>query len=168
MRRKRPDLKPFSDPCSPDCYMLLDGMKEKIEAKIKDEEEQEMKKKTKLDLEEDDKMQVDDQNAVQATEVKTTKGKLSIEKQVSLDSGSGNDASSEDSNDSRDLKNNIEVEPVSTTTSFSLLGLMEHEGNNEWTLDRLRPIHFRAIHKVLYNNYCAIAQVMMTKTCQQV
>ncbi|KAI5704737.1 hypothetical protein M8J75_008255 [Diaphorina citri] len=39
--------------------MLLDGMKEKIEAKIKDEEEQEMKKKTKLDLEEDDKMECD-------------------------------------------------------------------------------------------------------------
>ncbi|KAL1457433.1 hypothetical protein WDU94_007666 [Cyamophila willieti] len=163
MRRKRPDLKPFSEPCSPDCYMLLDGMKEKIEAEIKDEEEQEMK--TKLELDEEDKMQVDDQSAVQA-EVKTSKGKLSIEKQVSLDSGSGNDASSEDSNDSKDLKNNTEVEPVSTTTSFSLLGMLGQGGNNEWTGSDQSL--FRAIHKVLYNNYCAIAQVMMTKTCQQV
>lgn len=163
LRRKRPDLKPFIEPCSTDCYVLLDGMKEKIEAEIKDEEEQELIKKTKFELDEDDKMQVDDQNAVQA-EVKVSKGKMTIEKQVSLDSGSGNDASSEDSNDSKDMKNNADIEPVSTTTSFSLLGVIG--SNNEWTGSDQSL--FRAINKVLYNNYCAIAQVMMTKTCQQV
>ncbi|XP_076621955.1 histone-lysine N-methyltransferase E(z) isoform X6 [Colletes latitarsis] len=71
-KRKGPDLKPFSEPCGTECYMHLEGMKEKLAAQaadIKDEESDEKRG-----------------------------GPRKVRKQASVDSG--NEASSEDSNDS--------------------------------------------------------------------
>ncbi|XP_018332881.1 histone-lysine N-methyltransferase E(z) isoform X2 [Agrilus planipennis] len=155
LKRRGPDLKPFTDPCGPDCYMLLDGIKEKLAAKREQEQEEHeaLKNKEKISKE-----------ALVITEGgKSTTMPRKVCKQQSVDSG--NEASSEDSNDSNN-KDSTDADPVSTTTSFSLLGLMGENDHREWT--GADQSLFRALHKVFLNNYCALAQMMLTKTCQQV
>lgn len=95
-----------------------------------------------------------------------------ISKTPPLDSG--NEASSEDSNDSnssesKDFVENKNVPTVTTSTDdiSSLMGMMNAKNAEcQWTGSDQSM--FRALHKVLFNNYCAIAQAMLTKSCQQV
>lgn len=108
---------------------------------------------------------------------------------------SGNEASSEDSNDSNSRQSKLnqlskELVPATTTiatsaattssssastsasqaaaaaSSSTIALLSERLQTNTWTGSDQSM--FRAIHKVFLNNYCAIAQVMLTKTCQEV
>jgi [histone H3]-lysine27 N-trimethyltransferase EZH2 len=88
------------------------------------------------------------------------------------DSGNEN-SGSEDSNDSSRYskeypanKNGIPFQ-ASTAGTESLMNLMSDAENQcEWTGSDQSM--FRALHRVFLNNYCAIAQAMLTKTCQQV
>ncbi|KAG5891259.1 hypothetical protein JTB14_019666 [Gonioctena quinquepunctata] len=154
-KRRGPDLKPFTQPCGSDCYMLLDAVKEKMAARVEQDEECEKDIKGKAAM----------KTAGEASEPKANgpANPRKICKQQSVDSG--NEASSEDSNDSNKFKEN-DNDPVSTTTSFSLLGLLGANDHNEWTGSD--ESLFRVLHKVFLNNYCAIAQIMLTKTCQQI
>lgn len=99
-----------------------------------------------------------------------------VKKQTSVDSG--NEASSEDSNDSnrfnKDFKLSGKSSPSmvnmnqegSSSGPFSLLGLLPSGSSEEWTGSDQSL--FRALHKVYLNNYCAITECMLTKTCRQV
>ncbi|KAI5644191.1 SET domain-containing protein [Phthorimaea operculella] len=140
-KRKGPDLKPFSEPCGSNCYMHMEGMKEKLA-------------REKAAGEED--------------------------KSVAHAMDSPNDASSEDSNDSnRFQKGSNSNSSFSHWSSngarkdndqpaYNALGLTVSESDveSEWTGSDQSL--FRALHKVFANNYCAIAQLMLSKTCQQV
>ncbi|XP_072947506.1 histone-lysine N-methyltransferase E(z) isoform X2 [Epargyreus clarus] len=142
-KRKGPDLKPFSEPCGSNCYMLLEGMREKLARE-------------------------------------RAAGAGADEKAAALDSP--NDASSEDSNDSnRYLKgsnsnssnsnwssngHNKPAGETATEPPYNALGLTTGDIDSEWTGSDQSL--FRALHKVFHSNYCAIAQVMLSKTCQQV
>ncbi|XP_054273140.1 histone-lysine N-methyltransferase E(z)-like [Macrosteles quadrilineatus] len=158
-KRKGPDLKNFSESCGSDCYMLLEGMQEKLAAAAKTAAATEQAKE---DMEE--------QNGVKGE----NSGVRKVRKQTSVDSG--NEASSEDSNDSKegdkeDGEGEGEGEAsggevVSHQAGFSLLPLMPSSDQKEWTGSDQSL--FRALHNVFLNNYCAIAQIMLTKTCQQV
>lgn len=147
-------------------------------AKAKQEEESERVEKEKE--QERDKKRKSMGDAVESKTGPNSSNPRKICKQTSVDSG--NEASSEDSNDSNKgecewfflfvLNSSIcfldceNGDPVSTVTSFSLLGLMGANDHNEWTGSD--ESLFRGLHKVFLNNYCAIAQIMLTKTCQQV
>ncbi|XP_015436138.1 PREDICTED: histone-lysine N-methyltransferase E(z) isoform X1 [Dufourea novaeangliae] len=160
-KRKGPDLKPFSEPCGTECYMHLEGMKEKLAAQaadIKDEESDEKRGAPRK-----------------------------VRKQASVDSG--NEASSEDSNDSnkysqgggcQDFKQNVnkETRPEETMEDqtqpenqvpFTLLGLDKRiKTENELSWTGSEQSLFRALHKAFPGNPCALAQIMLTKTCQEV
>ncbi|XP_066589084.1 histone-lysine N-methyltransferase E(z) isoform X1 [Prorops nasuta] len=160
-KRKGPDLKPFPEPCGTECYMHLDGMREKLAAQAADVKEEE----------------VDEKRG----------GPRKVRKQASVDSG--NEASSEDSNDSnkysqngscQDFKQNVnkDTKPDPTMEEqaqpenqapFTLLGLdkrIKTESAFSWTGSEQSL--FRALHKAFPGNPCALAQIMLTKTCREV
>ncbi|XP_075224791.1 histone-lysine N-methyltransferase E(z) isoform X2 [Lycorma delicatula] len=180
-KRKGPDLKPLSEPCGPDCYMLLEGMKEKLAADKKVEEEAAAQSQEdslnqnesnavtiKTEIKEDSSIEIEKTSTGENNNSQRSGGPRKVRKQTSVDSG--NEASSEDSNDSKEFKReengSAGGESMSATSSFSLLGLMGAGDNQEWTGSDQSL--FRALHKVFLNNYCAIGQIMLTKTCQQV
>ncbi|XP_050465065.1 histone-lysine N-methyltransferase E(z) isoform X2 [Cataglyphis hispanica] len=161
LKRKGPDLKPFPEPCGAECYMHLEGMKEKLAAQAADIKEEEGDEKRS--------------------------GPRKVRKQASVDSG--NEASSEDSNDSnkygqggscQDFKQNVnkdckpedimedQAQPENQTP-FTLLGIgkrIKTESEFSWTGSEQSL--FRALHKAFPGNPCALAQIMLTKTCQEV
>ncbi|XP_062561142.1 histone-lysine N-methyltransferase E(z) [Armigeres subalbatus] len=132
-KRRWPELKQSTKPCSAACYMLLDGMKERLAV--------DNKNKTPMD--------------------------------------SGNEASSEDSNDSSRYSKEAPFgsKEFSTTSgqrasgngsvnnSATLLNLLQ-TADEEW--NGSDKSFFRTLHKVYLHNYCAIAEAMLMKTCQQV
>ncbi|XP_012285024.1 histone-lysine N-methyltransferase E(z) isoform X2 [Orussus abietinus] len=162
-KRKGPDLKPFAEPCGSECYMHLDGMKEKLAAEAADIKEEDGDEKRG--------------------------GPRKVRKQASVDSG--NEASSEDSNDSnkysqggscQDFKQNVnkESKPADTMedqaqpenqTPFTLLGLDKRKwirAESEFSWTGSEQSLFRALHKAFPGNPCALAQIMLTKSCQEV
>lgn len=155
-RRKGPELKTFSEPCGIDCYIHIEGVKEKLAEKSR-EEAAEMEAK----MEEDSATQ----SGVIKLEPKGDEekgGPRKVRKQTSVDSG--NEASSEDSNDSKDGKGDSGDSAEPMCTSFSLRS--PGDDSKEWTGSDQSL--FRALYKVFLRNYCAISQMMLTKTCQQV
>ncbi|KAK0158340.1 hypothetical protein PV328_009355 [Microctonus aethiopoides] len=160
-KKKGPDLKPFSEPCGSECYMHLEGVIEKLAAQAADSKDDEGEEK---------------------------RGPRKVRKQASVDSG--NEASSEDSNDSnkfsqggscQDFKQNVnqdskaedmeeeqQVQP-DHQSPFTLLGLdkrIKTESKFLWTGSEQSL--FRVLYKAFPGNPCAIAQIMLTKTCQEV
>ncbi|XP_059607640.1 histone-lysine N-methyltransferase E(z) isoform X2 [Phlebotomus argentipes] len=123
-KRRYPELKSFAEPCSAACYMLLDGMKEKIAADNKEKSQND----------------------------------------------SSNDASSEDSNDSnsrcsKDFLSAKEAPALTVASSAEITTLMGASIQADWTGSDQSM--FRALQKAFVTNYCAMAQIMLTKTCQQ-
>ncbi|GAB6030792.1 hypothetical protein CHUAL_007639 [Chamberlinius hualienensis] len=153
-KRKVPDLKPSNEPCGSKCYLYLDGVKEKL-------------------------LQ---QAAVEKSKAEAEAERRKVLKQTSCDSG--NEASSEDSNDS------LKASSTNGHVNFDEEDSLENGGKAKGELlfnghsNRATPTgfngdpdsgwsgsdqsFFRVIHKVFYNNYCVIAKIMRTKTCEQV
>lgn len=101
------------------------------------------------------------------------KEKLAADNKEKPSTDSGNDASSEDSNDSnsrfsKEFQTNKDAPMTASSAEItSLMGMMSSTNTQtEWTGSDQSL--FRALQKVFLNNYCAIAQLMLTKTCQQV
>lgn len=88
---------------------------------------------------------------------------------------SGNEASSEDSNDSnsseqKDLPSGSKDEPSTSTMDAGITSLqvMLRPTDDECVWTGSDQSLFRALHKVFLNNYCTIAGSMLSKTCQEV
>ncbi|XP_063827970.1 histone-lysine N-methyltransferase E(z) isoform X2 [Ostrinia nubilalis] len=148
-KRKGPDLKPFSDPCGTSCYMLLEGMREKL-AREKAAGEEDKSKSHAMDSPNDASSEdSNDSNRFQ----KVTRGVA------------GSNSNSSNSNWS---SNGLNKQPPDALQepAYNALGLTVGDIESEWTGSDQSL--FRALHKVFPSNYCAIAQVMLSKTCQQV
>ncbi|XP_049540085.1 histone-lysine N-methyltransferase E(z) isoform X1 [Anopheles darlingi] len=118
-RRRWAEFKVPSKPCSDTCFLLMDGMKEKIH----------IEKNCRI---------------------------------LSTVTDSGNEASSEDSNDdSRHSKDVPYANPPNND-----VGVFGQCTDKPWTGSD--KSFFRVLHKTFSFNFCAIAEAMMIKTCQQV
>ncbi|XP_071515378.1 histone-lysine N-methyltransferase E(z) isoform X3 [Panulirus ornatus] len=192
-KRKSPELRTLTEPCSPYCYLHLPDAREKMVIAAS----------SCLA----DKLRDDNESSNDAKPRK-------IRKHASVDSG--NEASSEDSNDSMRMSGRKTDKSSSGCVDFDCkasvlsvnsngsLGSVHNKRvigtdadtirtNNKYVytkpitpdtvaaklMDSGDPCNlgtwlgseaslFRVLHKVFLNNYCAISQVILTKTCQQV
>ncbi|KAJ8913638.1 hypothetical protein NQ315_007355 [Exocentrus adspersus] len=139
--RKGPELQPSTLPCSPNCYLLLDGVK-----------------------------RAEDVQAVAVVDTIANKGARSSRKQMmEVITGSVEDAGkNEDSGNDTSSEASSEKDDTSVLlATFTLLNLMETSDDvTTWTGSD--ESLFRALQRVFLKNYCAISRVMLTKTCQQV
>ncbi|XP_077562960.1 histone-lysine N-methyltransferase EZH2-like [Haemaphysalis longicornis] len=156
-KRKSCDMKLDTEPCGSHCYLHLDSVKVSLQAKLRAERE--------------------------SSEQRT------MHKHVAVDSG--NETSGEDSNDSTranskksDSSEKDQDKPAQMTVnslagkSFAgkaahLLASLEpvvqpsqEELQEEWT--GAEQSLFRVLRGVFYGNYCALATLILTKTCAQV
>lgn len=158
-KRRMPDLKPFTEACSTECYMHLEGMKEKLAASTK-----------MSTMDSGNEASSEDSNDSNSTSSKNGKESTAAE---AADTAAANRSTNADGLTNGTSKSTT-VAPTTSTALVptssditSLMGMMSNkDAECEWTGSDQSL--FRALHKVLMNNYCAIAQSMLTKTCQQV
>lgn len=109
------------------------------------------------------------------------KERLAVDNKNKTPMDSGNEASSEDSNDSSRYSKEAPVIPgtaavasnggttarlsTSVNNSATLLNLLD-AADEEW--NGSDKSFFRSLQTIYLNNYCAIAEAMLMKTCQQV
>ncbi|XP_045517481.1 histone-lysine N-methyltransferase E(z) isoform X4 [Pieris brassicae] len=144
-KRRGPDLTPFSEPCGSNCYMLLDGMREKLarEKALGEAGDVELEDKSKA-LESPNDASSEDSNDSNK-----------------FQKGGNSNSSNSNSNWGNKIATEQDAEPA-----YNALGLTVGDIDSEWTGSDQSL--FRALHKVFASNYCAIAQVMLSKTCQQI
>nr|XP_027215971.1 histone-lysine N-methyltransferase E(z)-like [Penaeus vannamei] len=143
-KRKSPELRPLMEPCSQFCYLHLPDAKEK------------MVNAASLSS---DKLRDDNESSNDAKPRK-------IRKHASVDSG--NEASSEDSNDSIRMSGRKGEKTNSGLDSLQAKLADHSDPSSLGTWLGAEASMFRVLHKVFLNNYCAISQAILTKTCQQV
>ncbi|XP_043464225.1 histone-lysine N-methyltransferase E(z)-like [Leptopilina heterotoma] len=156
-KRRGSDMRRFTEPCGSDCYMNLEGVKEKLAAQVVEIKEEDVK----------------------------TKRPRKVRKQMSVDSGNedsdeSNDSKQSSRSSSQDFKLNVNRNSKSEKLldegrqliNFSPFSLDLKEKCDEtkksdvWTGSE--QSFFRALHKVFPGNPCALAQVILTKSCTQV
>lgn len=163
-------MKPFEEPCSANCYMHLDGMKEKLAASTK----------TPVDSSNEATSSEDsnDSNSTGSKELTNGKGPSTSNAVATVTSAVQSNGSTTNGVKSATMvvattstavaTTSTSAAPTAQTSEFS--ALMDMMGNQdaecEWTGSDQSL--FRALHKVFLNNYCGIAQAMLTKTCKQV
>ncbi|XP_067123657.1 histone-lysine N-methyltransferase EZH2 isoform X2 [Centruroides vittatus] len=189
-KKKNCDMKPDMDPCSQYCYLHLESVKEKIKLQEKSQGDQDMNERLKLckqsSVDSGNEASSEDSNdSIRSTVKKSTSEKLENhgKKRQLLDNNEHDvsyrrpEPSSEDSNDSirttvkkiTERQNNQgKNNPCMTDESYSMMmpPLNSTELDVEWS--GAEQSLFRVLWRVFYNNYCAISQIMMGKTCSQV
>ncbi|CAB3260188.1 unnamed protein product [Arctia plantaginis] len=163
-KRKGPDLKPFNEPCGPSCYMLLEGMREKLaREKLAGEEDSNNKGNKTHAIDSPNDASSEDSNDSNRFQ-KDMPDRLDT-KRCNVGAGSNSNSSNSNwSSKSHLPQGDAALEPAEP--AYNALGLTVGDIDSEWTGSDQSL--FRALHKVFVSNYCAIAQLMLSKTCQQV
>ncbi|XP_018576672.1 histone-lysine N-methyltransferase E(z)-like [Anoplophora glabripennis] len=143
-KRKGPELQMFSEPCGKDCYMLLNEVKEQKSVGNQMAQIFKINERWRHAFEEESGSTCLTENARRNS------------------NDSGNDTSSESSNDKTSKDDSVNL--ISTNTRS--LSLLQGDDNKGWTGSD--ESLYRTLHRLFLKNYCAIAQMMLTKTCQQV
>lgn len=167
-KRRIPDMKPFPEPCSAHCYMHMDGIEEKLSTSTRRPNDSNNEATTsEISIDDNSRHNKEHTNGDGPS---TSKGRGTVPTTSQINGTTANGAKS--------MNNSAMASgaTVATTTVASMAPssessvLLDIMGNPdaecEWTGSDQSL--FRALHKVFLNNYCSIAQAMLTKTCQQV
>ncbi|KAH6946120.1 hypothetical protein HPB50_011758 [Hyalomma asiaticum] len=150
-------MKLDTEPCSSHCYLHLDSVKAKLQAKLKEERESSEQRKMQKQISVDSGNEASGEDSNDSTRTNSKKSDISekdLDKpaQMTVNSLSGK------SFESKAARLLASLEPVVQPSQEEL---QEQWSGAEQSL-------FRVLWRVFYGNYCALAILLRTKTCAQV
>ncbi|KAH9362724.1 hypothetical protein HPB48_001179 [Haemaphysalis longicornis] len=156
-KRKSCDMKLDTEPCGPHCYLHLDAVKARLQAKLMEERESSEQRKMQKQISVDSGNEASGEDSSDSTRTNSKKSDTSEKEQDKPAEMTVNSLSGKSFED-KAAQLLASLEPVVQPS--------EEELQEEWS--GAEQSLFRVLWKAFYGNYCALATLILTKNCAQV
>lgn len=156
-KRKSCDMKVDTEPCGLHCYLHLDSVKARLQAKLKEKRESSEQRKMQKQISVDSGNEASGEDSSDSARTNSKKSDTSEKEQDTPAEMTVNSLSGKSFED-KAAQLLASLEPVVQPS--------EEELQEEWS--GAEQSLFRVLWKAFYGNYCALATLILTKNCAQV